>query len=435
MTASPPNPLLSSHQPSDMQVSLHPLVLLTISDYITRHTLRSQSGPIMGALLGQQNGRQITIEHAFECNTTSSADSPLGYTLDHAKFVARLEQCMFPLTGGDPSHSSGWNLLATANLNKTVRLVHKDRKLDLVGWYTLMTTDGPTPDILPTHCAMLAQNDACLLLGFHPDELAHHSVGAKLPLSIYESNYEADDDRDGEDQKMSGEDDTAAKIKFRELQYTVEAGDAEMISMDFVARGGGNATAIDQKDRTQKPEAADDKRGTKRRTAGAAGKEAASQDVGLSREEEEMISSLTAKANAIKMLQSRIQLIHAYLDQLPDSYKSGDYTPRPASESMTDAYATVAPPSTSVLRQTQALVSRLDLVVPSDEKAFHDELLREENDVRLVELLNGVLQSTVGAEGINRKAKIIDQARPRPKNGAYARDGRFRFGGEGNMVL
>ena len=77
---------------------------------------------------------------------------------------------------------------AASNTDLSVRIVHKDRKLDLVGWYTLMAADGPTPDILPTHIAMLDQNDACLLLGFHPDELAHHSVGAKLPLTIYESN-------------------------------------------------------------------------------------------------------------------------------------------------------------------------------------------------------------------------------------------------------
>lgn len=274
---------------------------------------------------------------------------------------------------------------------------------------------------------MLEQNDACLLLGFHPDELAHHSVGAKLPLSIYESNYEADDDS-GEDEKMGLEDDAALKLKFRELKYTVEAGDAEMISMDFVARGGGNATAIDQRPPAQKPEAADDKFDTKRRTLGAledkpAEKQpAAPRDVALSREEAEMISSLTAKANAIKMLQSRIQLIHAYLDQLPAAYKAGDHSPTPAANPDT------APPSTTILRQIQALVSRLDLVVPSDERAFHDELLREENDVHLVELLNGVLQSSLGAEEINRKARVVEQARARPRNAAFARDGRYRYG-------
>lgn len=305
--------------------------------------------------------------------------------------------------------------------------MHKDQKLDLVGWYTLMTRAGPTPDILPTHAAMLEQNDACLLLGFHPDELAHTSVGAKLPLSIYESNYEADD-HDGEDQKMGGEDTAALKLKFRELQYAVEAGDAEMISMDFVARGGGNATAIDQKVERQ-PEA-DDKRGTKRRNVGGAAKEAAAQDVVLSREEEEMISSLTAKANAIKMLQSRIQLIHKYLDQLPESYKTGDHTA--TNPDMADADTPSAPPSTPILRQIQALVSRLDLVVPSDEKAFHEELLREKNDVRLVELLNGVLQGSLGADEMNRKARIIDGARQRPMN---ARDGRFGFSGDGGDLV
>lgn len=63
------NFLISSQKSSDssLQVALHPLVLLTISDYITRHTLRNQKGPVVGALLGQQNGREITIEHAFEC--------------------------------------------------------------------------------------------------------------------------------------------------------------------------------------------------------------------------------------------------------------------------------------------------------------------------------------------------------------------------------
>ena len=37
----------------------------------------------------------------------------------------------------------------------------------------------------------------------------------------------------------------AKAIKFRELVYSVETGEAEMISVDFVARGGGNATAVE----------------------------------------------------------------------------------------------------------------------------------------------------------------------------------------------
>lgn len=70
MAITTPNPLISTQKSSDgLQVALHPLPLLSISDYMTRHTLRNEQGPIVGAMLGQQNGREITIEHTFEVLT------------------------------------------------------------------------------------------------------------------------------------------------------------------------------------------------------------------------------------------------------------------------------------------------------------------------------------------------------------------------------
>jgi COP9 signalosome complex subunit 6 len=78
------NPFLSM-QKSDLHVALHPLPLLNISDYITRHTLRQQEGAIVGALLGQQNGQEITVEHAFECRVE-------GNDLDDEWFTVRLQQ-------------------------------------------------------------------------------------------------------------------------------------------------------------------------------------------------------------------------------------------------------------------------------------------------------------------------------------------------------
>ena len=96
MDAPSSNPLISSQKSSQLQTILHPLVLLTISDYITRHTLRQQQGPIIGALLGQQNGREITVEHAFECHTLAAPSVAGGYLLDADKFGARLEQSAFP---------------------------------------------------------------------------------------------------------------------------------------------------------------------------------------------------------------------------------------------------------------------------------------------------------------------------------------------------
>jgi COP9 signalosome complex subunit 6 len=93
MTVPEPNPLLSTQKTSDsgIQVALHPLTLLTISDYITRHTLRQQTGPIIGALLGQQNGRDISIEIAFECKCEVSERGDV--LVSQAAFDERLQQC------------------------------------------------------------------------------------------------------------------------------------------------------------------------------------------------------------------------------------------------------------------------------------------------------------------------------------------------------
>lgn len=85
------NPLISSAT-SNLEVSLHPLVLLTISDSITRNSIRQSSYILVGALLGQQRGREITIEHAFDCSVTGTEE---GIILQHDWFESRLQQCEF----------------------------------------------------------------------------------------------------------------------------------------------------------------------------------------------------------------------------------------------------------------------------------------------------------------------------------------------------
>ena len=93
MDPSAKNPLLWDEKPSGsaFHVALHPLVLLTISDYITRHELRQMEGPVVGILLGQLSGRSMTIEHAFECQTTVSGSS---FVLDEDWCKTRLAQSM-----------------------------------------------------------------------------------------------------------------------------------------------------------------------------------------------------------------------------------------------------------------------------------------------------------------------------------------------------
>lgn len=139
----------------------------------------------------------------------------------------------------------------------TVREVYKSPALDLVGWFTLGSSSGPQPRHLPIHRQLQAgYNESVALLLFHADAVIQGSAtGGKLPLSLYESVWTSD----GSSSMDTGSAGQAKTIKFQELSYSVETGEAEMISVDFVARGGGNATAVDG---TKKPAQSQDQGAT-----------------------------------------------------------------------------------------------------------------------------------------------------------------------------
>lgn len=229
--AEPPTPLslISSHKSSEsgLQIHLHPLVLLTISDHITRHVSRDRQDPIVGALLGRQHGRDISLEFAFDCDLIHGNGD--HFTLNDSWFKDRLQQ---------------------------YKDVHKVPPLELVGWFTTTPTTGPQPPHVPIHQQILRDyNETAVLLAFHPSAIPEGvAVGGKLPLTIYESVYESvktEGQKTGQDHgamEIEGQDvslESQLGIRFRELPYTIETGEAEMIGVDSVARGGGNATAGD----------------------------------------------------------------------------------------------------------------------------------------------------------------------------------------------
>jgi len=97
------NPLLTTAKPSDspLTIKLHPLVLLTITDFITRHTLTAKEGPIAGAVIGQLSGRNVTLEHAFESalKPKPGDDGRDRVIMDEPWFGDRLAQCMSARSG------------------------------------------------------------------------------------------------------------------------------------------------------------------------------------------------------------------------------------------------------------------------------------------------------------------------------------------------
>ncbi|KAF2717345.1 hypothetical protein K431DRAFT_288644 [Polychaeton citri CBS 116435] len=389
---SPSNPLVSTGRALDtsLNVQLHPLVLLTISDYITRHTLRHQQGPVIGAVIGSQHGRDYTLEHAYECKLAAQQNNPDGVVLDRAFFETRLEQ---------------------------YREVHKaPQQLDLMGMFMIGPQSGPQPSHLPVlqQVREITNTDNILLLLFHPEsDIVNHLQGGKLPITLYESFQEPLGD--------SGN----TQMRFRELSFEVETGEAEMIGVDFVAKGGGNATAIPSSSNG-------DDRGTSSKEANAESKGKAkeeekqeAEDVplssALSPEDEELISTLTAKTNAIKMLNQRIDLIRTYLTSLPESY-------------LVDANSKTSPPDATnhaLLRSISALLSRLPLLAPptsdviapeagsSQLSSLETAATKEREDVHLTSLLASLTRSISEIQTMGERFHIVQREKRTKENTAF----------------
>nr|OQO31853.1 hypothetical protein B0A51_00859 [Rachicladosporium sp. CCFEE 5018] len=381
LRATSSNPLLST-KPSDtpLSVQLHPLVLLTISDYITRHTLRCQSGPITGAVIGEQNGREVTLEFAFETKISDKNDSD-EVKLDEDFLTTRVEQ---------------------------YKEVHKAPPLDVVALFMLAPASGPQEwqvGVLKQVQTLLG-NEGTMLLLFHPEGVASME-GGKLPISLYEPVREVLDGTE--------------ELRFREVAFEVETGEAEMIGVDFVAKGGGSAVAVAQAATTGGAESSGAKDGKKAKGKGK-GKEGETVGEGsetngsaqhmLSPEDEQLIASLTAKANAVKMLAQRVKLLQAYLAQLPESY-------------LTDSTSEILPSDTTnhaLLRNINALMVRQRLLAPSTPTPQSDTsspinpsiataASRAAADVHLTSLLASLTRATSEAQSMANKYKLVARER------------------------
>lgn len=280
---------------------------------------------------------------------------------------------------------------------------------------------------------MHSYNESAILLGFHPTAVLERSASGKLPITVYESNYEAEETAApdaGEDKEMK-DGEPQLGLKFKELPYSVETGEAEMISVDFVARGGGNATAVDgTSKKTTLSASPEDTKGKGKRAAKKSEDEVETTKTvenSLSREDEELIASLTAKANAIKMLQSRINLIAVYLQKLPPSYIS-DTVPEGVESEGTE----YTPVNHSILRSIQALLTRLSLLIPADGTGFEHELLSEQNDVNLVSLLSTITNSIKDVRETGKKFAVVESQKFMRSKGGQDRN---MWDGPGNGVM
>lgn len=295
-----------------------------------------------------------------------------------------------------------------------MRAVHKDRNLDLVGWFTQLPRHGPRDNVLLIHSQILEKhNESALLLGFHADEVGEESFGGKLPVTIYETNYEVEDPTkaakdDGEDKEMK-DGDGQVKLSFRQVPFIVETGEAEMISMSDVASGATNAASAQVREKQK--DSSDHKGKGKGKKVVKDAEKVDPNTVPLSQEDEDMIAAIQTKANAIKMLKSRVDLIIKYLQKLPPPYMAEVQ----ASASTGAGGEGHTEPSQSLLRLIQALVHRLSLVEPADAEEFKTELMREENDVQVISLLNELMSHVNATRDVGKKFSAIESGKAAQK--------------------
>ncbi|XP_062125670.1 COP9 signalosome complex subunit 6 [Drosophila sulfurigaster albostrigata] len=170
---------------ASVTISLHPLVIMNISEHWTR--FRAQHGEprqVYGALIGKQKGRNIEVMNSFELKTDEIADE----TIINRDYYNKKEQ--------------------------QYKQVFSD--LDFIGWYT--TGDSPTASDIKIQKQIAEINECPIMLQLHP--LAR-SVD-QLPVKLFESLIDL----------VDGE----ATMLFVPLTYTLATEEAERIGVDHVAR-------------------------------------------------------------------------------------------------------------------------------------------------------------------------------------------------------
>ncbi|KAG1055131.1 hypothetical protein G6F43_002901 [Rhizopus delemar] len=178
---------------SGLSISVHPLVLLNISDHYTRIRLQNPSiienGRVFGALLASQSGRDIDIVNSFELPFQLAEDG-VNHLLDKTFLLYKLDQLkqVFPT-------------------------------LDFMGWYSIGIQ--PTELDLKLHEQFLGVNESSLFLQMNPAALVNGTK--QFPIEIYEP-------------MMDMVDGNYTRLVFIKTSYKLETGEAERIAIDHVAK-------------------------------------------------------------------------------------------------------------------------------------------------------------------------------------------------------
>jgi len=186
---------------STLEIKLHPLVIINISDHWTRAKVQNnvKNPRVVGAIVGIQNGRTVEIFNSYE----------LAYKEEGSLVNIDLEYLMM----------------------KSEQFKKVFATYDFLGWYS--TGSGVTQDDLTTQKQLSEINESPLYLLL--DTVAASRPETKdIPISIMESEIRIISDQ--------------PTMFFSKVPYQIESGEAERISVDHIARitpsGDSNTSQI-----------------------------------------------------------------------------------------------------------------------------------------------------------------------------------------------
>uniref|UniRef100_T1GDB7 COP9 signalosome complex subunit 6 n=1 Tax=Megaselia scalaris TaxID=36166 RepID=T1GDB7_MEGSC len=184
-------------------ISLHPLVIMNISEHWTRIRAQYDNPAIQvyGALIGKQKGRSIEVMNSFELkilDEDASMDADVQAKTPPSQVIIDREY---------------YN-------KKEEQYKQVFSELDFIGWYT--TGDNPTENEIKIHKQICEINECPIMLQLNP--LCRTTD--TLPVKLFESMIDI----------VQGE----PTMLFVPLTYTLATEEAERIGVDHVARMSTN---------------------------------------------------------------------------------------------------------------------------------------------------------------------------------------------------
>jgi COP9 signalosome complex subunit 6 len=182
-----------------LQVKIHQVVILNISDHYTRHGIQKPKEPkrIVGALFGTQVGRVVNVLGSFEVKATISGSSLEIEKLDY-DFV-----------------NKKMTLLKEANFYKDC---------DFLGWYSTTPDMKPYAKDMEIHKGYYSLNENPIYLCFDPQK---HIKGYDLPIKTYEGKFI---------QQEKAQVETLV-----EVSYEVDSVKAEIVSIEHLSKNMASA--------------------------------------------------------------------------------------------------------------------------------------------------------------------------------------------------